>query len=84
MDINNIARCLFNTTFISDNRKPKDRVVIPTTAGAPDEAVLLTGQGLSTQASEGGLGLVREDWDSRKRSSLIQFLPSAGMTAPLT
>lgn len=58
--------------------------MIPTTAGAPDEAVLLTGQGLLTQASEGGQRLMREDWDSRERSSLIQFLPSAGMAAPLT
>lgn len=55
MDINNIAHCLLNTTFISDNRKPKDRVVIPTTAEVPGEAVLLTGQGLSTQ------GLTRKE-----------------------
>lgn len=60
-DINNIARCLCSPTFISDNRKPKDRVVIPTTAEALGEAVLLTGQGLSAQTCEGGLGLTRKE-----------------------
>lgn len=57
MHTNNITCYLFNTTLILDNIKLKDPQVQKCSVGT----VILIGQGLSIQASEGGMALMGKE-----------------------